>query len=139
MMDASFEYLVKDLKRKTALQKTPIEYTDDDYCFMVVDGIKALLVDFGYSELFASYFDKESLSIIHSLTISQEEYILNAAMISFYQVVQQDVNNIVGYSTDSLTVTNADKPYANISYEIDKLRNRQNELFSKIRAEGVEW
>lgn len=138
-MKISFDYLVQSLRRKTALQKTPIQYDNEEYSYLIVDGVKALLVDFGYSDLFESYCDVSNFQIIHDLTISQEEYILNAAMISFYQVVQQDVNNIVGYSTDSLQVTNADKPYANISYEIDKLRDRQAELFYKIKAEGIEW
>ena len=138
-MKISFDYLVQSLRRKTALQKTPIQYDNEEYSYLIVDGVKALLVDFGYSDLFESYCDVSNFQIIHDLTISQEEYILNAAMISFYQVVQQDVNNIVGYSTDSLQVTNADKPYANISYEIDKLRDRQAELFYKIKAEGLEW
>ena len=60
---------------------------------------------------------------------------MNAALLDFYQLIQQTVNVITGYATDSLTVTNADKPYANISNEIGKLQARQIELFAKILVE----
>ena len=45
--------------------------------------------------------------------IDEEAYILICAQIEFFRKVQSDVNNIVGYTTDALTVTNADKPYTN--------------------------
>ncbi len=46
--------------------------------------------------------------------------------------MQTDVNRIVGYATDALTITNADKPYANISQTIAELMNKQRILYYKM-------
>ena len=57
---------------------------------------------------------------------------LTTAEIGFYRRVQSDVNRIVGYSTDAMSITNADKPYANISQTIAELSNRQRILYYKM-------
>ena len=134
-MDSRFTMLIENFRRRVKLQQVPIEYDSDDYVFQLIEGIKQLYVDLGITEEFEVDFDYKNLSFNRNLTITEEEYILVCASIYFYQVVQQDVNTIVGYSTDSLTITNADKPYANISNEINKLTTRQTELFWKLRAE----
>lgn len=134
-MDTRFAMLIENFRRRVKLQQVPIDYDDDDYVFQLIEGIKQLYVDLGIVEEFANDFDYKSLVFKRDLSLTEEEYILVCAAIYFYQVVQQDVNTIVGYSTDSLTITNADKPYANIANEIDKLTRRQTELFWKLRAE----
>ena len=60
------------------------------------------------------------------------EYALTTAELSFYRKVQSDVNRIVGYSTDAMSITNADKPYANISQTVAELSNRQRILYYKM-------
>lgn len=137
MMATNYFTLLKELKRLSRFQQTPIQYVDSDYEAILNKGIRTLYVDLGQSDDFnLEVLDDDGVyEITVDLSIAKQEYILNAAMIDFYQVVQQDVNTIVGYSTDSLTVTNADKPYANISNEINKLHVRQNELLPKIIAE----
>ena len=57
---------------------------------------------------------------------------LTTAEMCFYRKVQADVNRIVGYSTDAMTVTNADKPYANLSQTLAELANRQRILYYKM-------
>lgn len=57
---------------------------------------------------------------------------LTTAEIGFYRRVQSDVNRIVGYSTDAMTITNADKPYANISQTVAELLARQRILYYKM-------
>lgn len=66
------------------------------------------------------------------MSADEYEYVLTTAEISFYRRVQSDVNRIVGYSTDAMTITNADKPYANISQTISELLNRQRILYYKM-------
>lgn len=134
-MDSRFTMLIENFRRRVKLQQVPIEYDNDDYVFQLIEGIKQLYVDLGITEEFEEDFDYKNLEFTRDLTLTEEEYVLVCASIYFYQVVQQDVNTIVGYSTDSLTITNADKPYANISNEINKLTTRQTELFWKLRAE----
>lgn len=129
--------LIADLKRKTQLQPVPMAFEDEEYGLMIFDGFAQLYTDLGYAG-FEQYVDKANsyLSPDRDYSQSELEYVLNCAVINFYQVVQQEVNSIVGYSTDALSVTNADKPYANIASEISKLVNRNITLFYKIDAEG---
>jgi hypothetical protein len=74
-------------------------------------------------------FDPESE---FELTADEYEYVLTTAEMGFYRKVQSDVNRIVGYSTDAMTITNADKPYANISQTLAELANRQRILYYKM-------
>lgn len=137
MPDGQFIKLRNRLVALTALQKTPIEYTQADYDVFVLDGIKALYVDLNKSIVYRKEFDEENLCFIgKELLISEEEYILLKAHLNFYQTIQADVNSIVGYSTDSLSVTNADKPYANISNEMARIERRLVDLFFKVRLES---
>lgn len=39
---------------------------------------------------------------------------------------------MVGYSTNALTVTNADKPYANVKDTIEKLDNERRIVYYKM-------
>lgn len=67
-----------------------------------------------------------------TLNADEYEYALTAAELAFYNKVRADVNRIVGYSTDAMSITNADKPYANISQTIAELSNRQRILYYKM-------
>ncbi len=61
------------------------------------------------------------------------------AQLSFYHKVRADVNRIVGYSTDAMSITNADKPYANISQTIAELSNRQRMDNPNSVAQMKQW
>lgn len=63
------------------------------------------------------------------LKIDELRYAFLSAKIAFFQKVQTDVNNIVGYTTDALTVTNADKPYQNLAGTIDGLENERRKIY----------
>lgn len=138
MADKQFTKLSDRLKAMTALQKTPIEYGPEDYDMLIVDGIKGLYVDLNKSAEYRKEFDEQNLCFLNGkeLLISEEEYILLKAHLNFYKIIQADVNNIIGYSTDSLTVTNADKPYANIANEMERIEKRLIDLFFKVRLES---
>lgn len=137
MADEQFTRMRDRLMALTALQRTPIEYSPDDYDLLIVDGIRALYVDLNKSVQYRTEFDEQSLSFIDKeLLISEEEYILLKAHLNFYKMIQADVNSIVGYSTDSISVTNADKPYANISNEMARIEQRLVDLFFKVRLES---
>ena len=137
MADEQFTRMRDRLMALTALQRTPIEYSPDDYDLLIVDGIRALYVDLNKPAQYRTEFDEQSLSFIDKeLLISEEEYILLKAHLNFYKMIQADVNSIVGYSTDSISVTNADKPYANISNEMARIEQRLVDLFFKVRLES---
>ncbi len=59
-------------------------------------------------------------------------YILTTAMILFYQKVQSDVNELMSYTTDAMSVANADKPFGNLAAMIDNLKERQLMIWHKM-------
>ena len=75
---------------------------------------------------------KRHCNSLPELTADEYEYVLTTAEMGFYRKVQSDVNRIVGYSTDAMTITNADKPYANLSQTLAELANRQRILYYKM-------
>ena len=119
------EQLVAELKQRTEWQDTPVDLEDEDYQDMIVQAIRHLYVMTGrYLQ-----FDPE---LEFELTADEYEYVLTTAEMGFYRKVQSDVNRIVGYSTDAMTITNADKPYANLSQTLAELANRQRILYYKM-------
>lgn len=69
------------------------------------------------------------LSVTQDLKIDELRYAYLTAKIEFFKQVQTDVNNIVGYTTDALTVTNADKPYQNLEQTIAGLEQERRKVF----------
>ena len=119
------ERLAQELRQRTEWQDTPVEMTDEDYQEIARQAIRHLYVMTGR---YSRYDDTE----IYHLSADEYEYVLTTAEIGFYRRVQSDVNRIVGYSTDAMTITNADKPYANISQTVNELLNRQRILYYKM-------
>ena len=68
-------------------------------------------------------------STTQDLKIDELRYAYLKAKIEFFKQVQTDVNNIVGYTTDALTVTNADKPYQNLTQTIVELEEELRTIF----------
>ena len=69
------------------------------------------------------------VSTTQDLKIDEIRYAYIKAKIEFFKQVQTDVNNIVGYTTDALTVTNADKPYVNLQQTIASLEQELRQVF----------
>lgn len=134
-MPTQFGDLVDKVMKYTKLQQVPVPFTERDYGDFVVDGIRNLFVDTGKSADFTVVFNVEDKTFSRDLTAAEYEYVVNGALMAFYSLVQQDVNRLVGYSTDSLSITHADKPYENISTEINRLKERQIEVFFVIESE----
>lgn len=120
----SLAQMADELRQRTAWQQTPVEMIEEDYLEMVRQAIRHLYVMTGR---FSQYADG-----ITELDADEYEYTLTTAEIGFYRRVQSDVNRMIGYSTDAMTITNADKPYANISQTIAELLNRQRILYYKM-------
>lgn len=57
---------------------------------------------------------------------------LISAQIAFYQKVQTEVDAITSYSTDALSVTHGDKPFANLQTMITDLQSRQRMIWYKM-------
>ena len=117
--------MAQELKQRTEWQDTPVELAHEDYLEIVRQAVRHLYVMTGR---YTQYDDSSEIA----LSADEYEYVLTTAEIGFYRRVQSDVNRIVGYSTDAMTITNADKPYANISQTVNELLNRQRILYYKM-------
>lgn len=128
--------LANELKDATRWQKTPLPLSDNDYVSIIIRALKRLYVDTGRASVFnmdmITKNDDENVCFTEDLPIDEEEYVLLCAQIGFFNQVKTDVNNIVGYTTDALSVTNADKPYANIKDSIEKLENERRITYYKM-------
>lgn len=127
------------LKEKTEWQETPVPLTDQNYINMIIDGIERLFVDTGRSlnyneELYVVVQDPEGDELFYDadFPLDEKRYIQICAQMNFFSKVQSDVNNSFGYTTDALTVTNADKPYANLKDTLDKLDNERRIVYYKM-------
>ena len=115
----------QELRQRTEWQDTPVELAHEDYLEIVRQAVRHLYVMTGR---YTQYDDSSAIA----LSADEYEYVLTTAEIGFSRRVQSDVNRIVGYSTDAMTITNADKPYANISQTVNELLNRQRILYYKM-------
>ena len=135
-MSTSLTKMAFELRDETAWQRTPQQLSIDDYILMICNGLKRLYIDtarasdFNYNMI--SSQDNDEVVFKNDLQIDEEEYIMICAKINFFRRVATDVNNIVGYTTNALSVTNADKPYANLKDTIDALENDRRTLFFKM-------
>lgn len=100
----------------------------------LVKGLEAMFIQTGRAMQYEStwlVYDTDGVltGCTQDLKIDELRYAYLAAKIEFFKQVQTDVNNIVGYTTDALTVTNADKPYQNLSQTIGELENELRKVF----------
>lgn len=127
--------LANELQELTAWQETPVPLGQKDYEKIVLRAVRTFFRDINRpAEYDTSLFinDVDGLMYDRTFMIDEEEYILILCRLEFFQRVQTDVNNSFGYSTDALTVTNADKPYANLKDTIENLQHERRICFNKM-------
>ena len=132
----NLETLANKLQRGTEWQKTPETLYLEDYCELMHTALKQLFIVTGrasvYDESKLVVEDDMPIAYDDTLQVDEVEWIMVTAEIGFFRKVQTDVNNTFGYSTDALTVTNADKPYQNLASTIQKLEYTQRLLYYKM-------
>lgn len=100
----------------------------------IVDAIEDLFVVTGRAAAYEQYsyqVDEETGRISefdYTLLLDEKLYVLCRAQMTIFSKVRTQYTDILGYTTNALTVTNADKPYAYLTGTIDELR-RQLELY----------
>lgn len=128
--------LAEEIKEATAWQKTPECLMFYDYERMVIKAIKTLFIDTGrtfqYKKELLTTNEDGDVVFDYDFEIDEEKYILLTAQIFFFKKVQADVNNIVSYTTDALSVTSADKPYVHLQDTISELENERRIVFYKM-------
>lgn len=133
-MGTDLKELAARLEEDVSWQKTPFLVTSADYMKMIHFGLKRLYIDTGRASIFglSIFEDEDETVLIDELPIDEEAYVLLLAKIGFFKKVQTDVNNIVSYSTDALTVTNAHRPYDNIKNTLEDLEQERRILYYKM-------
>lgn len=141
--------LVEELVRRWKWQVTPTSMEFDDYFYMIKYGIRRMYIDTMREEL----YQPEGYVLIDTPTADdptmqtwfypaifendETEYIILAAEVNFLQALQGNVNAIVGYTTDALSVTNADKPYQYLSTSLAEREEKLKNLFYKMSRFGT--
>ncbi len=127
--------LAAELANRVYLQRSEKEFTSEEYIQLIENAIARLYVDTGR----ALQFDKlsfedtgDAIYFSEDLKIDEKEYVLLIAEKSFLQIIQKDVNIITSYTTNALSVTGADKPYAHLADSIDKLEWQRRELLYRM-------
>lgn len=131
----SITKMAEELKDYTAWQATPEQLDDEQYVDMIIRGIKRLYIDTNRPSAYSDEMileEDDELWFNADLPINEQYYAMLCARIEFMKKVQSDVNNIVGYTTNALTVTNADKPYQNLKNSLDELERERRIVYYKM-------
>lgn len=125
-----------ELNELTKWQETPEILGPSDYVRIVVRAMKQFFVDINhpdeYDPTLYTVDEDDNTCYDRTFALDEEVYIMTLCKIEFFKRVQTDVNNAFGYKTDALTVTNADKPYANLQNTLDDLDLERRRNFNKM-------
>jgi hypothetical protein len=132
---ANVSELANELHSLVEYQQTPRVITDGEYEAMILHGIKRLLIDTGRAAEYSAsklIYDDGMLYYDQEFTIDEIEYILLVSQIRFFGIVRASVNEMVSYTTNALSVTQGDKPYANITGTLRELENERRIVYYKM-------
>ena len=128
--------LAEELHEITAWQETPVILELKDYEKMVKRAVRKFFVDINHPEEYDIdlFLMDDNNDILYNcdFMVDEIQYIIILCQLEFFQRVQMDVNNAFGYKTDALTITTADKPYANLQNTIVDLSNERRINFNKM-------
>ncbi len=72
------------------------------------------------------------VSFSESLALDEREYVLLSAQIEFLRKVQTTVDDLTSYTTDAMSVSHGDKPYANLQQTITDLESMRRTIWYKM-------
>lgn len=134
--------LCEKLQGKIEWQKMPLTMSDNEKRQMLVDaityGIEDLFVVTGRALTYSgySYNADEETGIVsefsYDLMLDEELYVLCRAQIEVFSKVRTQYSDLLGYTTNALSVTNADKPYSYMTGTINELENQLRVYYYKM-------
>lgn len=129
--------LAEELRQNVMWQVTPSVLAFTDYIGFIINGLKRLFTDTNRPYSFSKdkiIKTRDRVTFADELDLIEERYVLICAQIDFFKRVQTDVNVTVSYTTDALSVTGGDKPYAHLKDSIEKLEQERRILYYKMVA-----
>lgn len=129
--------LAKRLFKRIQWQSTPQDVTQSDMCNYIAEGIIWLYTMTGRGETFDDMwfsYDENGcvVSFKNDLPADEKQYVLLSAQIDFVRKSQQSVDMLTSYSTDAMTVTHGDKPFANLQQMLTDLESQRNRVWHKM-------
>lgn len=137
--------LCKRIYDKIEWQRFPVGFTDAQKQEMIlnelIEAIKDLFVVTGrameYYDYDYVYEEQEDGTLIPSefsydLILDEELYVICKAQVGIFGKVRAQYNDLLGYTTNALTVTNADKPYSYLTGTIEELEADMRRYYYKM-------
>ena len=137
--------LCKRIYDKIEWQRFPVGFTDVQKQEMIlnelIEAIKDLFVVTGrameYYDYDYVYEEQEDGTLIPSeftydLILDEELYVICKAQVGIFGKVRAQYNDLLGYTTNALTVTNADKPYSYLTGTIEELEADMRRYYYKM-------
>ena len=125
------------LTSNVKFQATPVPMVSADYLAFTIAGAKRLYVDEGIEDDFIIDFNKSTNTLSRNLTLTETEYVCICAELAFRTQIKDDINAIIGYSTNALSITGANSPYKNAEATISTLETRLAKLAFKFTHKQV--
>ena len=137
--------LCKRIYDKIEWQRFPVGFTDTQKQEMIlnelIEAIKDLFVVTGrameYYDYDYVYEEQEDGTLVPSefsydLILDEELYVICKAQVGIFGKVRAQYNDLLGYTTNALTVTNADKPYSYLTGTIEELEADMRRYYYKM-------
>ena len=134
--------LCEELYQKIEWQKMPLSMSatqkEDMLISAVIEGIKDLFVVTGRATQYGQHsftYDKETgkaSEFTYNLMLDEEMYVMCKAQMEVFSKVRTQYTELLGYTTNALSVTNADKPYAYMTGTISELRDQLKIYYYKM-------
>lgn len=129
-------WLAEKLYKRIEWQSVPDTLYEEDLTVAISDSIRHLYVMTGRALMFnEGMFEQDGtmyVSFSEDQMADEIEYVLVTAEIDFYRKVQSSVDDLVSYTTDAMSVTHGDKPFANLQNKIDDAYRRQTQIWYKM-------
>lgn len=128
--------LARRLYKRIEWQAVPEELSREDLSEFIAEGIRDLYVMTGRSSSFSEnmFTLEEELYTGFSadLELDEQTYVIASAAVLFYGDVQNTVDTLTSYTTDAMSVTHGDKPFANLQEKIDHWKAEKTKIWYKM-------
>jgi len=125
--------VMEQLITNTKHQRTPETYTSDDYKALAILGCKRFYRDTGIEDSWDDeYTAGDTPTLSRDLDILELDYCLKASEIEFFKQIRNYWNTLVGYTTNALSITMANKPFEQLNATIKEKEVELTDLFHKM-------